>query len=235
MTEPRNGSTDGSSDGPGPDGYAQGGPAGGGTATAAPPAAPDAAPDAAPPKRRMKRSTRIALLVVVVLAVLAGAAFGLYYVLDTRHYVSTDGSKIDINAPTSGTLIDWEATQGAELSDNEVVGRIRVDGGFVQPQRSIRAPADATVAVDNGVPGSYVTAGTNLATAYDLSQVYVTARVDETDVDDIRAGQRVQFTVDAFPDADFTGVNTRSYPATARRSRRASCASIVDRTTGDGS
>ena len=34
----------------------------------------------------------------------------------------------------------------------------------------------------------------------------MTARVDETDVDAVRAGQTVRFSVDAFPDADFTGV-----------------------------
>jgi multidrug resistance efflux pump len=200
MTQPNSGSTNGSPDGSPSDGA-------GGTATAAPPA-----PPAAPPqKRRMKRSTRIALLVVAVLALIAAGGFTTYYFLDTRHYVSTDnaqvdGDKIDINAPASGYLIDWRARQGADLSLNEVVGRIRVDGGFVQPQRSIRSPGNATVAVDNGVPGAYVTAGTNLATAYDLSRVYVTARVDETDVDAVREGQKVDFTVDAFPDAKFTGV-----------------------------
>ena len=36
--------------------------------------------------------------------------------------------------------------------------------------------------------------------------MYVTARVDETDIDAIRIGQRVEFTVDAFPDNEFTGV-----------------------------
>ena len=45
----------------------------------------------------------------------------------------------------------------------------------------IRAPADGVVAVDNGVEGAYVTAGTQLAVAYDGSQIYVTARVDETE------------------------------------------------------
>jgi multidrug resistance efflux pump len=218
MTQPKNGSTNGSSDGPAsgaadgspPDG-ATAGAGGGGTATAAPPAAPPAAPEAPPQKRKMKRSTRVALLVVAVLALIAAGGFTAYYVLDTRHYVSTDnaqvdGDKIDINAPAAGYLIDWRARQGADLRLNEVVGRIRVDGGFVQPQRPIRSPGNATVAVDNGVPGAYVTAGTNLATAYDLSRVYVTARVDETDVDAVRAGQKVDFTVDAFPNASFTGV-----------------------------
>jgi len=165
---------------------------------------------AKPGRRGLKRSTRVALLVILVVALLAGGVFAASYFLDARNYVSTDnaqvdGDKIAVNAPASGTLIDWRATQGAELTADQVVGRIKVNGGFVQPQQSIRAPADGTVAVDNGVEGAFVTAGTQLALAYDFSKVYVTARVDETDIDAVHTGQRVSFTVDAYPDAEFTG------------------------------
>jgi multidrug resistance efflux pump len=178
---------------------AEGSPGGPGTATAG------QAPGAAP-----RWSRRVAVLAVVVLALIAAGAFSASYVLDARHYVSTDnaqvdGSRIEVKAPSSGTLIDWRATQGATLQGGQVIGRIRVDGGFVQPQQTIKAPADGTVAVDDGVEGAYVTAGTQLAIAYDFAQVHVTARVDETDVDDVRAGQRAEFTVDAFPGTDFTG------------------------------
>jgi multidrug resistance efflux pump len=171
----------------------------------------EAPPEGAPGKRKLKRSTRVGVLVIVVLALIAAGAFTASYVLDARHYVSTDnaqvdGDKIAVNAPASGTLIDWRATQGAELHADQVVGRIKVNGGFVQPQQSIRAPADGTVAVDNGVEGAFVTAGTQLAIAYDFSKVFVTARVDETDIDAVRPGQRVNFTVDAFPGTNFTGV-----------------------------
>jgi multidrug resistance efflux pump len=173
------------------------------------PAAATAGQASGPAPRR--RSRRVAVLAVVVLALIAAGAFSASYVLDARHYVSTDnaqvdGSRIEVKAPSSGTLIDWRATQGADLEGGQVVGRIRVDGGFVQPQQTIKAPADGTVAVDDGVEGAYVTAGTQLAIAYDFAQVYVTARVDETDVDDVRPGQRAEFTVDAFPGTDFTGV-----------------------------
>jgi multidrug resistance efflux pump len=183
-----------------------GDPADGSTATATEPAAPDKPTG----RRPLKRSTRVALLVILVVALIAAGAFTASYVLDARNYVSTDnaqvdGDRISVNAPTSGTLIDWRATQGAELHTDQVVGRIRVNGGFVQPQQSVRAPADSTVAVDNGVEGAFVTAGTQLALAYDFSKVYVTARVDETDIDAVRPGQRVDFTVDAYPDRDFTG------------------------------
>lgn len=194
-----------------------GGPAGG-VDTAADPATDEQPvvrsqpqPEAPPPKRKLKRSTRVGVLVIVVLALVAAGAFTASYVLDARHYVSTDNAQIDgdriaVNAPASGTLIDWRATQGSELRQNEAVGRIKINGGFVQPQQSIRAPGNGRVAVDNGVEGAFVTAGTQLAVAYDFSKLYVTARVDETDVNDVRPGQRVQFSVDAFPDNDFTGV-----------------------------
>jgi multidrug resistance efflux pump len=170
-----------------------------------------AAPAAPPPGRRgMKRSTRISLLVILIVAVLVGAAIAASYFINSRNYVTTDnaqidGDKISINAPNSGTLIDWSATQGTELKKNDIVGRIKIQGGFVQPQQSIRAPADADVVVDNGVEGAFVAAGTQLAVAYNFSKIFVTARVDETDIDSVHAGQKVDISVDAFPDANLTG------------------------------
>ena len=162
------------------------------------------------PKRGMKRSTRIGLLVILILAVLAAAAFGLSYLLNARHYVNTDNAQVDgtqipIVAPTSGTLINWTGTQGAQLRHNQVVGRIELDGGYVRPQRSIRAPADGVVAVNNTTEGAYVAAGTQLAIAYNPSDVYVTARVEETDINDVRPGQHVDFTVDAYGGRTFSG------------------------------
>jgi multidrug resistance efflux pump len=91
------------------------------------------------------------------------------------------------------------------LQQNAPVGRIEIQGGFMQPQMVIRAPAAGVVAVDNGVPGSFVTAGTQLAIAYDNSGVFVTARVDETDIDAVHVGAPVKISVDAFPNADLTG------------------------------
>lgn len=169
--------------------------------------------EATPPpagKRKMKRSTRISLLIILVVALGIGGAITATYIIDTRNYVTTDnaqvdGDKIAVNAPTSGTLIDWRATQGTQLQKDQVVGRIRIQGGFVQPQMAIRAPTNATVVVDNGVEGAFVNAGTELAVAYDFAKIYVTARVDETEINDVRPGQQVDISVDAFPSASLTG------------------------------
>jgi multidrug resistance efflux pump len=165
---------------------------------------------ATPVRRKLKRSTRIALAIILIVALVAAGAFATSYFLNARHFVSTDnaqidGDKIAVNAPTSGTLVDWRVTEGSTLREDQVVGRIEMQGGFAQPLMSIRAPADGTVAVDNGVPGVFVTAGTELAVAYDFDRIFVTARVDETDIKEVRPGQEVDMTVDAFPDTQLTG------------------------------
>jgi multidrug resistance efflux pump len=163
-----------------------------------------------PGRRKLKRSTRIALIVILVVALIAAAGFATSYFLNARNYVTTDnaqidGDKIAVNAPTSGTLLDWSATQGAALSKDQVVGRIEMDGGFNKPQKSIKAPGAGTVAVDNGIVGTYVTAGTQLAVAYNLDKIFVTARVDETDVKAVHPGQVVDISVDAYPNTPLTG------------------------------
>jgi multidrug resistance efflux pump len=173
---------------------------------AAPPASDnrtDGTAPTAPEQRKFKRSTRIALIIILILALIAGLAFAASYFLNARNYVSTDNAQVDgqqimINAPATGTLVDWRIFQGAVVHKDEVVGRIKIQDGFAQPLMSIRAPSDGTIAVDNGVPGTYLTTGTQLAIAYDLSKIYVTARVDETDVRAVRIGQPVDIYVDAY-------------------------------------
>jgi multidrug resistance efflux pump len=176
-----------------------------------PEAAPEPAPSASVRRRPLKRATKIRLLVILVIAVLAAAAFGVYYIFNTSNYVTTDnaqvdGNQISINAPATGTLINWRGQQGTELHKNAPVGRIEIQSGYVQPQLVIRSPADGTVAVDNGVEGSFVTAGTQLAIAYDSSGVFVTARVKETDIDRVQVGRAVDISVDAFPGEHLTGI-----------------------------
>ncbi|MGH3870812.1 MAG: HlyD family efflux transporter periplasmic adaptor subunit [Pseudonocardiaceae bacterium] len=172
---------------------------------------PPADGTAAPPgRRRLTRSSRIALVVILVVSLIAAGGFVTSYLLHARNFVSTDNAQIDgekilVNAPTTGTLVDWRATEGTMLNEDQVVGRIKIQGGFAQPLMSIRAPADGIVAVDNGVPGAFVTVGTQLAVAYDFDKIFVTARIDETDIKQVYPGQVVDITVDAFPDVQLYG------------------------------
>jgi multidrug resistance efflux pump len=197
------------------------------TAPAPAPAAPPPAPapeaeQAAPGKRKMKRSTRVALTIIVILAVLAALGFGGAYFLYSRNFVSTDnaqvdGDKVQINAPDTGTLVDWGGTQGSLVKRNEIMGRIKLGSSGAQPQRTIKSPGNGTIAVNNAVEGQWVTAGTQLATAYDFNKIYVTARVDETDVADVHPGAQVDIDVDAFSGTPVTGIVSEIQGAAANQ------------------
>jgi multidrug resistance efflux pump len=159
----------------------------------------------------MKRSARIAMFVILMVTVLEATAFGGTYYFYTRHYVSTnnavvDGDKIDINAPTTGTLAGWSVDEGSEVRTNQVLGRIRILGSGAQPERTIKSPGNGTVVLSDAVDGQFISAGTELATAYDFSKIYVTARVDESDIADVAVGQIADIAVDAYPDAKITGI-----------------------------
>lgn len=166
-----------------------------------------------PPKRGrrpLKKRTRIGLIAVGVVALVAAVALIANWTINTANFVGTDNAQIDgtqvsVTAPTSGTLTNWVATMGAQLKAQEAVGRISIQTGYMQPQMIVRAPADGVVAVNNGVNGTFVAAGTQLAISYDPSAVFITARVDETDIDAVAIGRAVDISVDAFPGTTLTG------------------------------
>ena len=85
---------------------------------------------------------------------------------------------------------------------------------------TIISPIDGIVIDRKVEPGNTVAASLQapvlFTLAKDLSQVEVKISVDEADVGQVREGQRVKFTVDAFPDENFEGVVTqvRKQPTT---------------------
>jgi ABC-2 type transport system permease protein len=163
---------------------------------------------------------RLRAIPAVVLA--TALTLSTFAVIDAGRFVTTDdatvdGTQIPIVAEASGTLSDWRGTLGATVRDNEPIGRLQLPGSNA-PKRVVRAPADGTVVVDEGSDfgeGGYVTAGTRLAVVYDLPQTYVTARVDEGDLDEVALGQPVDLYLDAAPGRTLTGYVTEIQPATA--------------------
>jgi HlyD family secretion protein len=89
----------------------------------------------------------------------------------------------------------------------------------VELERSvIRAPIDGVVILREVEPGQTVAASLEAPTLFriaeDLSRMEVLAKVDEADIGEIRPGQRVGFTVDAYPGRRFEGrvVQVRKAP-----------------------
>ncbi|MGC0839062.1 HlyD family secretion protein [Pantoea agglomerans] len=78
----------------------------------------------------------------------------------------------------------------------------------------ITAPVDGMVGQRSVRTGAYVSAGTRLLAVVPLQQTYITANYLETQLSDVRPGQRVRIRVDALPGETFTGHVDSIAPAT---------------------
>ena len=94
-------------------------------------------------------------------------------------------------------------------SANESVKRAQTNLGYA----TITSPIDGVVLSKSVEEGQTVAASFNtpelFKIAQDLTNMQVVADVDEADIGDVREGERVTFTVDAYPDDTFEGSVTQ--------------------------
>jgi membrane fusion protein, multidrug efflux system len=82
---------------------------------------------------------------------------------------------------------------------------------------TIKAPFKGTVSRKSVQPGQVVQPGQPLMTIIALEQVWITANFKETQLEDMRPGQRVAIDVDAYGGKKFTGKVETLAPATGAR------------------
>jgi multidrug resistance efflux pump len=70
----------------------------------------------------------------------------------------------------------------------------------------VKAPGNGTVGLNDADDGEYVLTGETLAIAYDLTNIWITARVNESDIGRVNVGQPVDITIDAFSRIPMTGI-----------------------------
>jgi membrane fusion protein (multidrug efflux system) len=96
--------------------------------------------------------------------------------------------------------IDVLATERAQLEAQRERSRaIAHQAELNLSYATIVAPVDGTVGARALRVGQYVQAGTQLMAVVPLNAVYVVANYKETQLTDVRAGQRVEIAVDGFP------------------------------------
>ncbi len=131
---------------------------------------------------------------------------------------------ITAKAALDTQLATWKAAQAsvAAARANVTSARASLNATNVDLARTnIIAPISGVVTDRQIEPGQTVAASLSapilFQIAQDLSKLEVKISVDEADIGNVREGQRVKFTVDAFPDDNFTGVVTqvRKQPETA--------------------
>lgn len=150
-------------------------------------------------------------------ALVAIIAFGYRYWYNATHFVWTDnaqisGSIIQVGALNAGQVSAVLTDVGQRVTKGQVIARVSVpeplattDGGTAKlgftntenQQADVKSPLSGIVVARLADPGSTVAPGQAIIAVVDPTRLYVTANVNETDVDRIHVGQPVDVTVDS--------------------------------------
>ena len=102
--------------------------------------------------------------------------------------------------------LSYEKAQQTVRTATESVKKAETNLGYA----TITSPIDGIVLSKSVEEGQTVAASFNtpelFSIAQDLTNMQVVADIDEADIGDVKEGQRVKFTVDAYPDDTFSGV-----------------------------
>ena len=103
-----------------------------------------------------------------------------------------------------------------DISDEQLA---RLQRGTVTRTLTLRAPADGIVLEKTAVEGMRFMPGDPLYRLADLSSVWLIADVFEQDIGALRDGQNAKVTVNAYPDATFSGKVAFIYPTVSAETR----------------
>lgn len=127
------------------------------------------------------------------------------YLLARKNQQQLQQSSIEGVASGADTLVSgakerlqqWQVPQ-SEIAKLESTGKVITD-------LTINSPVSGYITERNALPNAYVQPETRLYSVADLSTVWVYARVFQTDVGRIKAGDPAKVTVDAYPGRTFKG------------------------------
>ncbi|AMM96654.1 MULTISPECIES: HlyD family efflux transporter periplasmic adaptor subunit [Bacillus] len=139
---------------------------------------------------------------IVILAIIAGGA---YYYYESTNFVKTDEAKVtgdmyQITAPAAGQIKGWDINEGDEVQKDSTVAK--VEG---ETKTNVKSVADGTLVKKEVQNNQQVQPGTVLGETIDLSKLYITANIKETDIKNIEKGDKVDIVVDGDPDTTFEG------------------------------
>ena len=140
--------------------------------------------------------------IITIVALVIIGVVGFYFYHNATSYVTTDNAKVDGNqikiaSPASGQIKSFDAKQGDKLKKGDTVAEVTAQGQDGQTQdQKIKMPQDGTIAKTDGMEGSIAQAGSPIAYAYNLDDLYITANVDEKDISDVEKGNDVDVDID---------------------------------------
>mgnify|MGYP001954943161 CR=1 FL=1 len=152
------------------------------------------------------------LYLILVTMILTGTGIGGYYWYQNTNYIKTEDARIAgdiyrVMPRTSGKIIDLDIKEGDIVSANQIIGQLdtaNMSSGTFE-NTALRSPINGTVIKVLAKEGEVVSPSQPVAMIVDMNQLYISANIEETELNRVRVGQTVDFTVDSFPGHVLTG------------------------------
>jgi multidrug resistance efflux pump len=173
----------------------------------------------------MKKFKLIMLIIVVL--IVAGGAFAIFYFnYQDTHFISTENASvsadmISVYPLVTGKLTEWSVKEGDMVKADQILGRqdtgtmvqssainssaLSSSADAVASKADIKSPIDGMVVQNSVIAGQMVAPQSSVATVADMSDIYITANIEETNIFKIKEGQVVDISIDAYPGRSFTG------------------------------
>ncbi|KQL48368.1 hemolysin D [Brevibacillus choshinensis] len=158
----------------------------------------------------MKR--KLVLYVILLLLVVGGGGIGYYYWYQGAHFITTQDARITgdiyrVMPKMTGKLTGLAVKEGDAVVADQIVGQQDTSNiaGNLLENSVLRAPITGTVIKTQAKEGEVVSAGTSVALVIDENKLYISANLEETEIQRLKLGQKVDFTVDAFPGKQLSG------------------------------
>lgn len=155
---------------------------------------------------------KIILIILLVLLVGSGGALGYYYWYQGSHFVKTDDARISadqykVMPQLTARLDHIDVEEGDILKKNEPIAEQDVSGLEASDisKSVVRAPIDGTVLKVQSKEREMGSPSAAIAIMADMKNLYVSANIEETDINRIKLGARVDITLDAIEGESIQG------------------------------
>lgn len=160
----------------------------------------------------MNGKRKVIIFTVLIAMLLAAGGMGAYYWYQSVYYVTTEDAKVTadivrVSPQISGKLIEFSAEEGQAVKAGQILGRqemINLPDTSME-LANLKAPIDGIILKAQGNVGEVVAPGQALAMMVDPNKIYITANIDETKLEKVQPGKKVDITIDLYGDKQFTG------------------------------
>jgi multidrug resistance efflux pump len=150
------------------------------------------------------------LIILAVLAIGGGVA---YWIYNNYEYYNTDdaqvsGQLVNVSAVASGNLTTLSVKVGDTVTAGQTIGSVTpvtASTTAVPAPVNVTSPISGSVVQVYAAQGQAVTPGVPIVEVAQLSNLTVTAYVDESAINNVSNGQQVDISIDAYSGTSFSG------------------------------